>query len=256
MKYTTLLMTFCWILMMAPALIGQTPTPLTVRVLAHDAKWIGSSMGGVEITIRDQSNGKLLASGVTSGGTGDTDLLVHRNKSRYGKISSPGSASFEANLMLDQPVFVEIKATFRTAFSGYPIVATENRWLIPGKEMTEDGIVVELPGFAMRVNHPLPHQTVSLSKDEDVRIDLFMIMLCGCPISPGGTWDSDPMEVEAMIYQDNEFVRAVPLTNIETNRFTADLSNLGTGSYRVFVTAYDPRSKNTGVEKLQFTIRE
>lgn len=256
MKYKTFLVTLLWMLASLPVLISQTPTPLTVRVLAHDAKWIGTSMGGVEVTIRDQATGELLASGHTAGGTGNTDLLVHRDRSRYGQISTPGSAAFEATLMLEQPVFVEIKATFRTAFSGHPIVASENRWLIPGKEMTEDGIVLELTGFALRINHPLPHQTVSLSKEEDARIDLFMIMLCGCPIAPGGTWDSDPMEVEALVYQDNELIRSIPFTNIETNHFTADLSDLATGSYRVFVSAYDPRSKNTGVEKIQVTILE
>lgn len=237
-----------------PALHSQTETPITVRVIAHDAKLIGSSMGGVDITITDQSTGTLLASGQTAGGTGDTKLLVLNDKSRYGKISTPGSAAFRTTLDLIKPIYAEIKATFHTAYAGHPITMTQTQWLIPGKEMTGDGIILDMPGFAMRIQHPLPHQSVSLTRENDARIDLFMIMLCGCPISPGGTWDSDPMEVEALVYEGKEFIRSISFTNEETNHFTADLSGLKSGSYEVFVSAYDPRSKNTGVEKIHVKV--
>ncbi len=40
------------------------PTHITVHVLAKGAKFIGTSMGGVEITIRDADTGELLAKGV------------------------------------------------------------------------------------------------------------------------------------------------------------------------------------------------
>lgn len=256
-KSTILFYSLSFILFMITVLplYSQTDTPITVRVVAHDAKLIGSSMGGVDIIIRDQSTGELLASGQTVGGTGDTELLVLNDKSRYGEVSTPGSAAFQTTLQLVKPVYAEIQATFHTAYSGHPISMTQTQWLIPGKEMTGDGILLDMPGFAMRIQHPLPHQTISSTDEDDARIDLFMIMLCGCPISPGGTWDSDPMEVEALIYEGKEFIRSISFTNKETNQFSADLSGLKRGSYEVYVSAYDPRSKNTGVEKINVTVK-
>lgn len=257
-KMTILFNTLCIVLFMMtiPVLHSQTETPITVRVIAHDAKLIGTSMGGVDIIIRDQSTGELLASGPTTGGTGNTYLLVLNDKSRYREISTPGSAAFQTILELVKPVYAEIQAIFHTAYSGHPITMTQTQWLIPGKEMTGDGIILDMPGFAMRIQHPLPHQTISLTDEDGARIELFMIMLCGCPISPGGTWDSDPMEVEALIYEGNEFIRSIPFANEETNQFSADLSGLKSGSYEVYVSAYDPRSKNTGVEKINVTVKD
>lgn len=245
------LITFCLMMTSTPT-FSQTETPVTIRVLSHDAKFIGTSMGGVEIMIRDISTGETLASGTTSGGTGDTDLLVLNKKSRYGEISTPESAAFRAILSLTKPVFAEIKASFRTPYAGHPIVQSQTQWLIPGKEMTGDGIILEMPGFATRILHPLPHQAIT--SREDAYIDFFMIMLCGCPISSGGTWDSDPMDVEALIYEGEELLRSIPLKNYKTDYFRADLTNLAPGSYTVYVTAYDPRSNNTGVEKVTVTI--
>ncbi|HLT93657.1 MAG TPA: hypothetical protein VKZ56_03805 [Membranihabitans sp.] len=256
MKYANIFWVCIGFLMTGLPLQAQKETSVVVRVLAKDAKWIGNSMGGVEIAIKDLMTGELLAFGRTVGETGNTDLLVLQDKKRYGTLSTPGSAAFKANLTLHKPVFVEVTATFRSAYSGMPVSASQQRWLIPGKPLSDDGIVIELPGFAMRINHPMPHQTVSLENKEEVRIDLFMIMLCGCPIESGGTWDSDSMEIEAMIYQDEKWIRNIPFTHRSTNHFTADLSTLSIGSYQVFVSAYDPRSGNTGVEKIQVTIRE
>ncbi len=257
-KSTLLLNALCFVLCMTTitALHSQTETPITIRVIAHDAKLIGTSMGGVDIIIRDQSTGEILASGQTLGGTGDTKLLVRNDKSRYGEISTPGSAAFNTTLDLVKPVFAEIEATFHTPFSGHPITMSQTQWLIPGKEMTGDGIVLDMPGFAMRIQHPLPHQSISLADENGARIDLFMVMLCGCPISVGGTWDSNPMEVEALVYEGNEFIRSIPFKNPETDHFSADLSGLKSGSYVVYVSAYDPRSKNTGVEKIHVTVKK
>ena len=52
------------------------PTPVTVRVLSHDAKFVGSSVGGALVTLTEADSGRVLAQGVTEGETGDTDLIV------------------------------------------------------------------------------------------------------------------------------------------------------------------------------------
>src|SRR5690625_5169114 len=102
--YPLILITYC-LMMTSTLTFSQTETPVTIRVLSHDAKFIGTSMGGVEIVIRDVGTAEILSSGITPGGTGDTDLLVLNAKSRYREISTSESAAFQTNLSLTKPVF-------------------------------------------------------------------------------------------------------------------------------------------------------
>jgi hypothetical protein len=46
------------------------PTEIVVRVISKDSKFIGTSMGGMRITLRDAHTGELLATGIIVGGTG------------------------------------------------------------------------------------------------------------------------------------------------------------------------------------------
>ena len=55
---------------------AQTPTRVMVRVASHDAKIIGSGVGGARVTIRDQRTGSVLAEGIQEGGTGNTSLIM------------------------------------------------------------------------------------------------------------------------------------------------------------------------------------
>ena len=52
------------------------PTPVTVRVISQDAKFVGDGMGGARVTLRDARTGRVMANGVTKGGTGDTDQIM------------------------------------------------------------------------------------------------------------------------------------------------------------------------------------
>ena len=51
-------------------------TQIDVRVISKGGKFIGTSMGGVLITIRDAKTAELLAKGVTRGTTGDTEKII------------------------------------------------------------------------------------------------------------------------------------------------------------------------------------
>jgi len=37
------------------------PTNIVIRIMAKDAKFVGTEMGGVQITLRDAETGELLA---------------------------------------------------------------------------------------------------------------------------------------------------------------------------------------------------
>ncbi|MFC3175481.1 hypothetical protein ACFOD9_14575 [Novosphingobium bradum] len=40
------------------------PTPVTVRVISQDAKFVGDSTGGAQVILRDAENGHILAEGI------------------------------------------------------------------------------------------------------------------------------------------------------------------------------------------------
>lgn len=61
-------------------LVTATPTKIMIRAKARDAKFIGSSLGGAYIIVRDKTSQKILAEGKTTGGTGNTDLIMKMPK--------------------------------------------------------------------------------------------------------------------------------------------------------------------------------
>ena len=71
MKKSILLLALLSICMNAFA----TETKLMVRAKAKDAKFVGSSIGGAHVIVRNTVNGEILAEGNTTGSTGNTDLI-------------------------------------------------------------------------------------------------------------------------------------------------------------------------------------
>ena len=71
----------------APAVASAEQTEITVRVLAKDSKFVGTSMGSMRIILRDAHTGEILATGITAGGTGNTKLIMHEDKGRRAQLS-------------------------------------------------------------------------------------------------------------------------------------------------------------------------
>ncbi|WP_426009975.1 hypothetical protein [Caulobacter sp. DWR2-3-1b2] len=86
------------------------PTRAMVRAQAHDAKFIGDHMGGVQVTLVDARTGVVLAKGLTKGGAGDTPLIMKTPRTRGMSIAGPSSAGFEAVLDLKQPTLGRVEA--------------------------------------------------------------------------------------------------------------------------------------------------
>lgn len=162
------------------ALVAAAPgaaeeTPVTVRVISRDAKFIGDSTGGARVTIRDADTGELLAEGVTHGSTGDTGRLMRTPRERGGVLATPGSAAYEAVLDLDRPTRIEITAYGPLAQLQSAVSAGTTRWIVPGKGLTEgDGVLLELAGFALDVLAPPAHAIVA-AQEVEVRINLVML---------------------------------------------------------------------------------
>ncbi len=228
-------------------------TKVVVRALAKDAKFIGSSMGGAYVTIREVKTGELLAQGITEGSTGDTDKLVRQPRQRYSQISTKGAAKFEADIALDEPVFVEVSATAPGAQKQSQVRSSTQLWLIPGKDITGDGIILEIPGFAIDILQPQAHEVTNRNS---IAITANAVMMCGCPTSPDGLWDSSEMEFRAVISKSGEQQVATKQMEFsgKTSTFEASFEPSEPGAYEITVWGFDQRTGNTGVDKTTVVI--
>lgn len=242
----------------SPLLLGaQTPQPteIVVRAQAKDAKFIGTSMGGAKIVIRQADTGEILAQGLTEGSTGNTEAIMMQAKERHSRIAED-AAAFQTTLSLIQPVFVTIEAQAPFNQKEARVVAQTQLWLIPGKHMNEEGIILEIPGFVVEAFSPHTHQVISKAEHPSVMLKANVVMMCGCPITSGGLWDADRLEVEATIYVDKKYWKSMALKiSDQPNVFLGELDLGETGSYEVVISAYHPISKNTGVDELNFNVK-
>ncbi len=69
------------------------PTQIVVRVTAHDAKIIGSAVGGATVTVVAVETGDTLATGVQEGSTGNTRNIMVNPRERGATVyDTPGAA--------------------------------------------------------------------------------------------------------------------------------------------------------------------
>lgn len=258
MKYVPILFSFILVIgINANDLYAQSATETTkvvVRAQSKDAKFIGTSMGGAMITIKNAQTAKLLAQGFTVGSTGDTQKLVRDASERYVQLSSPGAAKFEADLSLSEPTFVTIEAVAPYAKKQAHVTSSTQLWIIPGKDITGDGIILEIPGFSVDVLSPQTHSTL---QGPQMTIRANIVMMCGCPTSDGGLWDSSEYEIEALIKKDGKKVDTIPLNFTgQTSTFESMYTAPGQGVYEITVYAYHAETGNTGVDKTTTIVSE
>lgn len=234
----------------APAPLAAEPTRLSVHVLSKGAKFVGSSMGGALVTVRDADTGELLASGETRGSTGDTARIMKEAHGRGAALSTPDAARFEAVLDLDRPRRLRIAATGPLAQRQATNEVSLTQWAVPGRHLDGgDGLLLELPGFVVDVLAPPIHQRLA-GGTAQLEIAANVTMMCGCPITPGGLWDAGAYEVRAWIERDGERVGDLPLAYAgSASQFAARWTAPGSGTYEILVFAHDPANGNTGLDR-------
>jgi len=231
------------------------PTDVTVRVISKGAKFVGSSMGGVRITLRDANTSEILAQGQTSGGTGSTEKIMKTEHPRGAPVSTEDSAKYTATLDLETPRLVRVEAYGPMSQRQSAVTVASTQWVVPGKDVTGgDAWLLELPGFIVDVVAP---QTPTKAGDapQTIALKANVSMMCGCPITPGGLWDANDYEVAAMLMRDGEPVRTVPLSYAgSASQFEGDMEISEPGAYEAVVYAYDPASGNTGLDRATFSL--
>lgn len=166
-----------WALLLATS-AWATETRLVVRAKAKDAKFIGTSMGGALVIVRDSDTGEVLAKGLTAGTTGNTNTLMREPLERGKTLADEESAKFETSLDLDEPLFVTIEVSGPQAQRQSRVTSTTQVWLIPGKHLEGDGVIVELPGFSIDVLQPQAHQSFKLENGEaQIPTQLNLVMM-------------------------------------------------------------------------------
>jgi hypothetical protein len=244
-----------FIVVMVATTAQAVPTQITVRVKAKDAKFVGTSMGGVLITVRDIQTGELLAKGTTAGGTGNTDKIMKTPASRGVSISDESAAKFTAFIDIAEPTQVEVTAYGPSAALQSAGKVSATQWVIPGKNITEgDAWLMEMPGFIVDVLAPPTHSMLS-GVPQTVVIKANIMMMCGCPITPGGIWDANKMEVKALLKKNGQSAGVLPLQYAGSpSQFSGTWTVPDAGMYEATVYAYDAVTGNTGINKVTFMV--
>jgi hypothetical protein len=239
-------------LVFASPLVAQTQgkeTKVMIRAIARDAKVIGTHVGGARITVKDVATGEVLAQGMQQGGTGDTDLLMKKPRTRGMALYNAGDASgYLAVLHLDKPTVVEISAEGPLGNAQATQRSSKTLLLVPGEDVLGDGILLEIHGFIITPLAPLPDAKVKSGSPFEVRATV--TMACGCPTEPDGLWDANKIRVVARLLRDGKVESETAMTYAGVqNTFHTDVPITATGPLELQVLAMDPASANFGMTR-------
>ncbi len=227
-------------------------TNLMIRAKAKDAKFIGSSIGGARILVKDAVTGAILDEGITTGSTGDTKKIMKNDWKRSQLLSDDKTAGFTAKIDIDAPLFVTVEALAPYNKKQASVLSSTQLWVIPGKDIKGDGVVLEIPGFVVDILAPQTHERIKAS--EKIELSANVVMMCGCPVTEGGIWDANQYEVKAIITDADGNSNELELKSTEKPSTFGAETFLEKGLYEVLVYAYDPETGNTGVDKTNIII--
>ena len=246
---------FTLILFLVTGQAWAASTQIDVRVISRGAKFIGTSMGGVQITLHDVQTGELLAKGKTRGGTGNTQRIMKTKHARNGVLADSSAAVFRTILDLQEPRLIKVTAHGPLAQRQAANTVSATQWVVPGKDLSGgNGWLLEMPGFVVDVLDPPAHKGFS-GLPQEIPITANITKMCGCPITPGGLWDADDYQVRTLVSRNGESMPNISMEYAgEPSQFTGTLAVGEPGTYEVMVYAYDPETGNTGLDTTTFRI--
>ncbi len=244
MKKSALIL--CVFLLCLSGNVWAQETTLTIRAKANDAKFIGTAMAGIQVSVSNAFTHELLVQGVITGGTGSTEILMENPVVRGQQLSADGGAAFVAVLDIDAPTQLNIRLHGPLASGRTSVDASKSVWMLPGKDIAGDGIVFNLYGFVLVPLAPSANTKVEVGKE--ITLSTYVTMLCGCPITAGGMWDANKYKVEAMIWDADKLVDTVTMRlGSEEGVFNAAYVPRHSGDYRIIFSASDSLTNNYGV---------
>jgi len=235
-----------------------TATMIIVRVVSHGSMVLGKDVGGARVTITDVASGQILVSGLQQGEAGDQNQIM-RTPRMMGEplYSSRASASFTTTMNLTHPILVDIAAEGPLSYPASAQRVTKRTWLIPGEDMTNDGIVLVLYGYIVRIEHPTSGE--SLIAKDDVMLRASIKTLSGALVRPHGDWDSRKVHIYGEVLIGDRIVERLQMFyNGDNSSFEAPFfvppSKDAQDGITLRVVAADPASGNIGVGQAKFPV--
>ena len=241
-----------------PPSSAPIPTEVVVRVVAHGAMVLGDEVGGARVTITDITTGRMLASGTQRGETGDQNQIMRTPRlMEEPRYSSRPAGAFHATLELDRPTLVEISAVGPLAYPAASQRASKTVLLIPGQNLTNDGIVLHLYGFIVQIESPKPGEPL-IAKD-DVKLRASVRTLSGAPLRPYGDWDSRKADIFAEILIGDLVIERLQMSYAGDKSyfeapFFVPLSAEAPNGITLRVVAADRRNGNFGMGQAQYPV--
>jgi hypothetical protein len=191
---------------------NAAPTHLMVRAQSLDAKFLGTHTGGVAITVTDVRLGKVISAGMITGGTGDTARIMQTAYARGEAISDADTAGYDAALNIEVPNLVHVDARGPLDAPAAAITVSSIIWMLPGRNVLGDGLVLIFPGLIVT-------PATTRNPDGTLRIDAKVTMMCGCPITPGGIWDTNDYTVTGYVLDNGHVVATTEASRVFRRRF-------------------------------------
>jgi hypothetical protein len=233
-------------------------TTILVRVVAHGSMVLGKEVGGARVTITNVATKQVLATGIQQGAAGDQNQIMRTPRlMEEPHYSSRPAAAFTATLNLLQPTLVEVTAEGPLAYPVSSQRASTTVLLIPGQDMTNDGVVLHLYGYLVQIEHP--KQGEPLIAKDDVPLRASVRTLSGALVRPHGDWDSRKIHIygELMI-GDVVIERLQMFYSGERATFEAPffvpLEKDAPDGITLRVIAADPASGNFGIGQSKYPV--
>lgn len=237
---------------------GPHPTTVLVRVVAHGAMVLGREVGGARVTITDVTTGQILATGLQQGEAGDQNQIMRTPHMMEEPIySTRPSAAFTTTLHLQKPALVDISAEGPLAYPGAMQKASKTLLLIPGQDLTQDGIVLHLHGYLVQIERPKPREAL-IAKD-DVKLRASVRTLSGSLVRPYGDWDSRKIRIYGEVVIGDRIVERLQMFYDEGSRtfeapfFVPSLKEVPEGII-LRVIATDLATGNTGMDQANYPV--
>ena len=223
-------------------------TKIMVRAKAVDAKYIGSSVGGVKIIVEDAETGEMLDTGWINGGTGSTKALIKEPIKRGQVLTDADTAGFVAKVDISSPRLLRFKLVGPYGYRQALQEASVTTWVIPGKDIMGDGITLTMSGFIV-------DSWTRVIEGGKLEIYTKAALLCGCPIYPDGPWDPKNYEATAILMKDEVKVGEITLDFTgPVGMFSGKTVIKEAGYYKAIVYLFDKETGNVGVDLSVFEI--
>lgn len=243
-----------------PHLNDPAMTTIVVRVVAHGAMVLGREVGGARVTITDLQTKQVLATGIQQGEAGDQNQIMRTPHLMEEPVySARPSAAFTTTLKLDKPTLVEITAQGPLGHPASMQQASQTVLLIPGHDLTNDGIVLHLYGYIVQIEHP--RQGQALMAKDDIKLQASVRTLSGTLVRPHGDWDSRKIRIYGEVLIGDRIIERLQMFySNETETFDAPFfvpkPDEAPNGIVLRVVATDLATGNSGVGRADFTVTQ